>query len=58
MPRLGKKKTALAVEHSILLIAYHVLTRRAPYSDLARSPGPNGTIVHAEMHLGPSTIML
>ena len=34
MPRLGKKKTALAVGHSILIIAYYVLTRRDPYSDL------------------------
>jgi transposase len=34
MPRLGKKKTALAVGHSILVIAYYVLTRHEPYSDL------------------------
>ncbi len=34
MPRLGKKKTALAVGHSILVVAYYVLTRHEPYSDL------------------------
>lgn len=34
MPRLGKKKTAVAVGHSILVIAYYVLTRHQPYSDL------------------------
>jgi transposase len=35
--RLGKKKAIIAVAHSILVIAYHVLTRREPYRDL----GPN-----------------
>ncbi len=35
--RLGKKKAIVAVAHSILVIAYHVLTRREPYRDL----GPN-----------------
>jgi transposase len=32
--RLGKKKAIVAVAHSILVIAYHVLTRREPYRDL------------------------
>jgi transposase len=35
--RLGKKKAIVAVAHSILVIAYHVLTRREAYQDL----GPN-----------------
>jgi len=35
--RLGKKKAIVAVAHSLLVIAYHVLTRREPYRDL----GPN-----------------
>ena len=34
--RLGKKKTAVAVGHSILVIVYHVLTRHEPYTDLGR----------------------
>lgn len=32
--RLGKKKAAVAVGHSILIIVYHVLTRHQPYTDL------------------------
>jgi len=32
--RLGKKKAAVAVGHSILCIVYQVLTRHEPYSDL------------------------
>jgi len=32
--RRGKKKTAIAVGHSILIIAYHVLKLRAPFADL------------------------
>lgn len=32
--RRGKKKALVAVGHSILVIAYHVLTRKQPYSDL------------------------
>lgn len=35
--RRGKKRAALAVAHSILVIAYHVLQRRQPYREL----GPN-----------------
>lgn len=35
--RCGKAKAIVAVGHSILVIAYHVLTRREPYRDL----GPN-----------------
>jgi hypothetical protein len=31
---LVKKKALVAVGHSILVIAYHVLTRQQPYSDL------------------------
>ena len=33
--RRGKKKALVAVGHSILVIAYHVLTRKQPYCDLA-----------------------
>ena len=32
--RRGKKKAQVAVGHSILIIAYHLLTRKQPYSDL------------------------
>lgn len=32
--RKGKKRAAVAVAHSILVIAYHVLTDREPYRDL------------------------
>ena len=32
--RRGKKKAQVAVGHSILVIAYHLLTRKQPYSDL------------------------
>lgn len=32
--RKGKKRAAVAVGHSILVIAYHVLTDREPYHDL------------------------
>lgn len=32
--RRGRKRAAVAVGHSILVIAYHVLTRRQPYTDL------------------------
>jgi transposase len=32
--RRGKKKALVAVGHSILVIAYHLLTRKQPYSDL------------------------
>ena len=35
--RRGKKRAAIAVAHSILVIAYHVLRRRQPYREL----GPN-----------------
>ena len=34
LPRRGKKRAAVAVGHSILTIAYHVLTTREPYTDL------------------------
>jgi transposase len=32
--RIGKKKAAMAVAHSVLVIIYHVLPRGEPYSDL------------------------
>jgi transposase len=32
--RLGKKKAAMAVAHSVLVIIYHVLSTKKPYSDL------------------------
>jgi transposase len=32
--RRGKKRAAIAVAHSILTIAYHLLTTRQPYRDL------------------------
>jgi transposase len=35
--RRGKKRAAVAVGHTILMIAYHVLSRREPYHEL----GPN-----------------
>jgi transposase len=34
LPRRGKKKAAVAVGHSILTIAYHLLTRKVAYADL------------------------
>jgi transposase len=33
-PRRGKSKAVIAVGHSILVIVYHVLTRRTPYQEL------------------------
>jgi transposase len=35
--RRGKKRAVLAVAHSILVIAYHVIQRREPYHDLGRN---------------------
>jgi transposase len=32
--RRGKKRAVVAVAHTILIIAYHVLQRRQPYQDL------------------------
>lgn len=32
--RMGKKKALVAVGHSILIIVYHVLSRRTPYQEL------------------------
>lgn len=32
--RRGKKKALVAIAHSILVIVYHVLTRKEPYNDL------------------------
>lgn len=34
IPRIGLKKAAIAVGHSILIIVYHVLTHRQPFKDL------------------------
>jgi transposase len=34
LPRKGKKRAAVAVAHSILIIIYHLLTKREPYRDL------------------------
>jgi transposase len=34
VPRLGKKKAIVAVAHSILIIAYHLLKKGTSYSDL------------------------
>ena len=36
-PRRGRKRAIVAVGHSILTIAYHLLTRQEDYADL----GPN-----------------
>jgi len=36
--RRGKKRAAVAIGHSILLIAYHILQSHQPYSDLAVHP--------------------
>ena len=36
--RRGKKRGAVAVGHTILLIAYHVLRDHEPYDDLAQQP--------------------
>jgi hypothetical protein len=32
--RRGKKRAAVAVAHSILVIAYHLISRHEPYRDL------------------------
>jgi transposase len=32
--RRGKKRAVVALAHTILIIAYHVLQRRQPYEDL------------------------
>ncbi|MCQ6276756.1 hypothetical protein JMM81_17750 [Bacillus sp. V3B] len=32
--RIGKKRTAVAVGHTILTIVYHLLNRRQPYIEL------------------------
>ncbi len=38
--RCGKKRGAVAIGHTILLIAYHVLRDHDPYDDLAQQPVP------------------
>jgi transposase len=35
--RRGKKRAVVAVAHSILIIAYHILQRHQPYQDLGRN---------------------
>jgi transposase len=35
--RRGKKRALVAVAHSMLISAYHILTRREPYRDLGRN---------------------
>jgi hypothetical protein len=35
--RRGKKRAVVAVAHSILIIAYHILQRQQPYHDLGRN---------------------
>jgi transposase len=37
--RRGKKRGAVAVAHTLLTIAYHVLRDHEPYDDLAQQPG-------------------
>ena len=32
--RRGKKRAVVAIAHSILIMAYHMLSRRQPYQDL------------------------
>jgi transposase len=34
VPRLGKQKTIVAVEHSTLIAAWHILTDNVDYHDL------------------------
>jgi transposase len=34
VPRLGKQKTIVAVEHSILIAVWHMLTENVAYQDL------------------------
>ncbi|MEU7062092.1 IS110 family transposase, partial [Streptomyces sp. NPDC046197] len=34
MPRLGKKKALVALEHTPLTAAWHILTNDAPFHDL------------------------
>jgi transposase len=55
--RRGKKRAAVAVGHSILLIAYQLLTRREPYDDqqqIPRLPRPKtpDQLVHQLQSLG------
>jgi len=38
--RRGSKRAAVAVGHSILLLAYHLLTRHEPYDDQRQVPRP------------------
>jgi len=36
LPRKGKKKTAVAVAHTILVIVYHMLVKKVPYRELGQ----------------------
>jgi len=53
--RRGRKRAAVALGHSILTIAYHVLTRREPYDDallrrarLPRPPSPDRLVLQLQ----------
>lgn len=49
--RRGKKKALVAVAHSILVIAYHVLTRKEPYHDLGSNYFDKRDRAHVEKRL-------
>lgn len=50
--RRGKKKAIVAVGHSILVIAYDVLTRQEPYRDLGPNSFDERDRQRVERHLG------
>src|SRR4029453_13489124 len=58
--RIGKKKAAMAVAHSILVICWHLLTQDCDYQDLggdwfARPPNPDKRrdhLIHQLQQLG------
>jgi transposase len=49
--RRGKKKAAVAVGHAILVIAYHLLTRRTEYTDLGADYFDRRIEPHVTRHL-------
>ncbi len=49
--RRGKKKAAIAVGHTILVIAYHVLARREPYRELGANYFDERDHEHVERRL-------
>jgi len=49
--RRGKKRAALAVAHTILVIAYHVLRRRQPYRELGPNFFDERDKTHVQRHL-------